>query len=116
MSDMKNQIQLIGNLGRDPEINETPDGKKVSRVSIATNESYKNKDGERVTKTEWHNLVAWGAKASYFEKYCQKGSKVGIRGKIQHRKYEGKDGAQKNFTEIVVQEILSLDGKKDLPF
>ncbi len=111
MSNLKNSIQLIGNLGRDPEINETSTGKKVGRVSIATNESYKNKEGERVTKTQWHNLVAWGHHAVYFESFLQKGSFIGIRGKLTHRTYEGTDGAKKNFTEIIVQEILNLTPK-----
>ena len=108
MANLRNSVQLIGHLGRDPEIHETSTGKTVARVSIATNESYKNKDGERVQKTEWHNLVAWGNQAAYFDKYLQKGSFVGIRGKIAHRKYEGKDGITKNFTEVVVDEILNL--------
>jgi len=108
MSDLKNSIQLIGNLGRDPEIHETSTGKKVSRVSIATNESYKNKDGERVVQTQWHNLVAWGHHAVYFETYLQKGSFIGIRGKLTHRSYEATDGTKKNFTEVVVKEILNL--------
>ncbi|MDX1408658.1 MAG: single-stranded DNA-binding protein [Saprospiraceae bacterium] len=108
MSNLRNSIQLIGNLGRDPEVHETSTGKKVARVTIATNESYKNKDGERVQKTEWHNLVAWGGQAAFFENYLQKGSLVGIRGKIAHRKYEGKDGLTKTFTEVIVNEVINL--------
>lgn len=111
MNKLKNQVQLIGHLGRDPEILELQDGKKLAKVSIATSESYTNKDGDKVEDTQWHNLIAWTGIADIFEKYLQKGSYIAVEGKLQQRSYEDKDGKQRYITEIVVQDILMLDGK-----
>jgi single-strand DNA-binding protein len=114
MSDIRNTIQLIGNLGSDPEIKTTTNGRKMGRVSLATNESFTNKDGEQVKRTHWHNLIAWGPQADYLEKYLQKGSYVGVRGRISRRTYEAKDGTKRTHTEVIVREFLSLS-KKDVP-
>lgn len=109
---MKNKVQLIGNLGKDPEIKTTDSGKKLARFSVATNESYKNANGEKVTETQWHSLVAWGKTAQIVEKYLNKGSEVAIDGKLVSRSYTDKAGAKKYITEIQVNEILMLGSKK----
>lgn len=108
---LKNKVQLIGNLGNAPEIKNTDSGKKVARFSMATNESYKKENGERVTETQWHNLVAWGKVAELAEQYLNKGSEIAIEGKLTHREYNDKDGVKRYITEVVVNEILMLDKK-----
>lgn len=118
MSDIKNTIQLIGNLGSDPEIKETANGRKLGRVSLATHESFTKNDGEKVDRTHWHNLIAWGPQADYLEKYLKKGSYVGVRGKLSRRTYEAKDGTKRTHTEVVVKEFLTLTKKEkeEVPF
>jgi single-strand DNA-binding protein len=108
---LKNKVQLIGNLGNAPEIKNTDSGKKVARFSMATNDSYKKENGERVTETQWHNLVAWGKVAELAEQYLNKGSEIAIEGKLTHRDYTDKDGIKRYITEVVVNEILLLDKK-----
>ena len=80
MSTIRNKVQLIGNVGREPEIVNLESGKKLAKFSVATNENYKNASGERVTDTQWHNIVAWGKTAELIEKYVNKGKEVGIEG------------------------------------
>jgi len=109
---LKNKVQLIGNLGNKPEVHTTEAGKKIARFSIATNEIYKDSNGERVTETQWHNLVAWGKVADIAEKYLDKGSEVVIEGKLVNRNYNGKDGNKKFITEVQVNEMLLLGEKK----
>ena len=82
-----------------------------ARFSLATNESYTNKDGEKVKETQWHNLVAWGKQADIIEKYLSKGKEIAIEGKLTSRSYEDKEGAKKYVTEIVVNELLMLGSK-----
>ena len=108
---LKNKVQLIGNLGNNPEIKTLDGGKKVARFSIATNESYRNAKGEKVTETQWHNLVAWGKVAEIAEKYLNKGSEVAIEGKLTNRNYNDKDGNKKYITEVQINEILMLGEK-----
>ena len=108
---LKNKVQLIGNLGNAPEIKILEDGKKVANFSVATNERYRNANGEKVTETTWHNLVAWGKVAEIAEKYLLKGSEVVIEGKIINRNYTDKDGVKKYVSEIQVNELLLLDAK-----
>ena len=112
MSNIKNSIQLIGNLGQDPEIRILNSGKKVGQVSIATSDSFKDGNGEYQQRTQWHNLVAWGPQAEYLEKYLHKGSFIGVRGKLTHRSFDGKDGKKMYRTEIVVKEFVSF-GKRE---
>jgi len=107
MTTMKNSIQLIGNLGRDPEITKTSNGNKVGKVTLATNEYYRDKNGERITQTQWHNLVAWGNLADYMEDNLKKGQQIGVRGKLRYRKYNNKDGQPQMRTEILVREFLN---------
>ena len=108
---LKNKVQLIGNLGNNPEIKTLDGGKKMARFSIATNESYRNAKGEKVTETQWHNLVAWGKVAEIAEKYLNKGSEVAIEGKLTNRSYNDKEGNKKYITEVQVNEVLMLGEK-----
>ena len=105
---LKNKVQLIGNLGNAPEVRNTETGKKLVRFSIATNEQYKNAKGERVTETQWHNLIAWGKVADIAEKFLMKGTEVAIEGKLVNRNYMDKEGNKKYITEIQVTELLML--------
>src|SRR5690606_20972764 len=111
MNTLRNKVQLIGNLGNNPEIITLESGKKLAKMSIATNETYKNSQGEKVTDTQWHNVVAWNKTAEIAEKYLQKGSEVAIEGKLTSRSYEDKDGVKKYITEVVCNELLMLGGK-----
>ena len=113
MNSLKNRVQLIGHLGGDPEVKNTEGGKKLVKVSIATNEIYKNNSGEKVTETNWHNLIAWGKVAEIAEKYLKKGSEIAVEGRLTTRNYDDKDGIKRYFTEVVVNEILMLDSKKN---
>lgn len=113
MNTLRNKVQLIGNLGQNPEVKELNGGKKVAKFSLATNEIYRNKAGEKVTDTQWHNLVAWGKTAEVIEKYLKKGSEVAVEGKILNRNYTDKEGVKRYITEIQVSDLLMLGGKKD---
>ena len=110
---MKNKVQLIGNLGKNPEVKEFAKGKKVAKFSLATSESYKNAQGERVQETQWHNLVAWNNTAVYAEKYLKQGYEIAVEGKIVNRSYVDKDGQKRYTSEIVVNEILILKKKEN---
>ena len=108
MNTLRNKVQLIGNLGNDPEIINLESGKTLAKFAIATNESYKNAQGEKVTDTQWHNIVAWGATAQIVEKYVTKGKEVAIEGKLTTRTWEDKDGMKRYTTEVVCSELLML--------
>ena len=108
MSTLRNKVQLIGNLGNHPEIITLENEKKLAKFSIATNESYKNSQGEKVTDTQWHNVVAWGKTAEIVEKYVTKGKEVAIEGKLTNRSYETKEGEKRYITEVVCNELLML--------
>ena len=112
MNNLKNRVNLIGNLGFDPEVKELESGKKFARISLATSESYKNNKGEQVKNTEWHNLVAWGPKASFAENYLKKGTEVAIEGKLSHRSYDDDKGNKRYVTEVVVNDFLMLRSSK----
>lgn len=109
MSSIKNKVQLIGNLGANPEIKTMEGGKKLARMSIATNESYKNAKGEKITETNWHQVVAWGKTAVIVEKYLTKGTEIALEGKLTTRQYVDKDGIKRYITEIIADEILLLE-------
>ena len=113
MNALKNRVQLIGHLGQNPEVKQT-NGGPLARFSLATTERYKNKQGERVEDTQWHNVVIWGNLAEIAEKYLQKGKEVALEGKLVHRSYEDKDGNKRYISEIVASDFLML-GKKDDP-
>ena len=107
MNAMKNRVQLIGNVGNDPEIKTLENGRKLAHVTIATNDKYTNDKGEKVEQTEWHRVTAWGKTAEIIEKYVVKGKEVAIEGKLTHRSYD-KNGEKRDVTEVVVSEILLL--------
>jgi len=111
MSTLRNRVQLIGNLGNNPEMITLESGKKIAKFSIATNESYKNSQGEKVTDTQWHNVVAWNKTAEIIERYLEKGTEVAIEGKLTSRSYETKEGEKKYITEVVCNEVVLLGGK-----
>ena len=108
---LRNKVQLIGNLGATPDIKTLDGGKKMARFSIATNEGYRNAKGEKVTETQWHNLVAWGKVADIAEKYLTKGKEVVIEGKLVSRSYNDKEGSKKYITEVQVNELLMIGEK-----
>ena len=111
MSTLRNKVQLIGNLGNDPEIITMDSGKKLAKFSIATNDIYKNAQGEKVTDTQWHNVVAWGKTADIIEEYVTKGKEVAIEGKLTSRSYDDKEGNKRYITEVVCYELLMLGNK-----
>lgn len=102
-----NKVILVGNVGKDPEIQYVSENIPVARFTLATSETYKDKNGEKVTNTEWHNIVVWRGLAQVVEKYVKKGTQLYIEGKITHRQYE-KDGVTKYFTEIVANNMQML--------
>jgi single-strand DNA-binding protein len=108
-----NKVILVGNLGKDPELRYTPSGAAVTTFSIATSERYKDKDGNKQEKTEWHNIVAWRQLAEICGKYLHKGKQVYIEGKIQTRSYDDRDGNKKYITEIVADQMHMLGGRDD---
>lgn len=105
-----NKVILVGNVGNDPEVRHLDQDVKVANFRLATTESYRAKNGERVSSTEWHNIVLWRGLAGVVEQYVKKGSKLYIEGKITNRQYE-KDGVTKYFTEIVANNMVMLDSK-----
>lgn len=112
MSGSLNKIMLIGNLGKDPEVKMTPGGQQVARFSLATTETWKNAQGEKQSKTEWHNIVVWGKQAEIAEKYLRKGKQVYIEGRIQYREYTDQAGVKKYMTEIRCDNFAML-GRMD---
>ncbi len=108
MSTLKNKVQLIGHVGNDPEIKTFDGGKKLAKLNVATNESYKNDKGEKVEETQWHSLIAWGKTADIIEKYVVKGKEIAIEGKLTHRSYEDKNGEKRYATEVVIDELMLL--------
>jgi len=108
MSSLRNSVQLIGHLGKDPEVKQLESGRFVGKVSIATNDIYKNAKGEKVIETQWHNLVVWGKNAENMQKILHKGDEVAIQGKLTHRSYEDKEGVTRYVTEVVVNEFVKL--------
>lgn len=107
-----NKVTLIGNLGKDPDVSYTPSGIPVAKFSVATNERWKDVDGNFQEKTEWHNIVAWRKLAEICGQYLKKGSKVYLEGKLQTRSWDDKNsGVKKYMTEIVVDDMIMLDSK-----
>ncbi|GMQ30576.1 single-stranded DNA-binding protein [Algoriphagus confluentis] len=112
MNALRNKVQLIGRLGDKVEIKTLESGKIVGRVSIATQEVYRNAQGEKITDTTWTNLVVWGKQAETLEKYTDKGSEVAIEGKLSNRSYTDKNGDKKYISEVVISDFLLLGGKE----
>ena len=108
-----NKVILIGNLGKDPEIRHIDNNVAVAKFSLATTETYKNKEGQRQDQTEWHNVVAWRGLADVAERFLKKGSQVYIEGKIKTRSWDDKDGNKKYMTEIVADNLIMLGRKSD---
>ncbi len=113
MSTLRNKVQLIGNVGENPELTVLENGKKVVRLSLATNSYYKNAQGKKVQSTDWHTLVAWGKLAEIIEDYAAKGKEIAIEGKLTSRSYETKSGDKRYITEIIVNEVVLLGAKSD---
>ena len=111
MKSLRNRVQLIGRLGKDPEVKSFNDKKKAT-FSLATSDTYKNQKGEKVADTQWHNVVIWGNLAEVAEKYLKKGNEVAVEGKLIHRVYEA-NGEKRFMTEINVNDLLMLGSKKD---
>jgi len=119
MNSLANRVTLIGNLGKDPETKTTESGKKITHFTLATNDGYKNNEGERVNETTWHNIVAWNGLADIAGKFLKKGREVAVEGRIVYRTYEDKKGVTKNITEIVLSDLVLLrngkeSGKEDI--
>ncbi len=108
MNTLRNKVQLIGNLGQEPEIINLESGRKLAKFSLATNDHYYNKQGDKVTDTQWHNIIAWGKTADIIEKYVNKGQEVAIQGKLTSRSYDDSEGSKRYITEIVCSELLML--------
>jgi single-strand DNA-binding protein len=109
MTTLRNSVQLIGRLGKEPEVRTFDSGKKMAIFSLATSETYYNNQGEKVQETQWHNIVVWGKKVDVVEKYLHKGNEIALQGKIQTRSYE-KEGEKRYVTEINLNDLLMLGG------
>ncbi|MCB0555549.1 MAG: single-stranded DNA-binding protein [Phaeodactylibacter sp.] len=109
MNNLRNKVQLIGNLGREVEFKELGDGNAIARVTIATKDIYKNAAGERVVDVQWHNLIGWGRVAEIMAVMLRKGREVAVQGKLTHRTFEDKDGQKRNISEVVVSEFIPLN-------
>ncbi|GAB4143400.1 MAG: single-stranded DNA-binding protein [Bacteroidia bacterium] len=113
MNSLRNNVQLIGNLGQNPEVFNTEKGHKVARFSIAAQESYTDKNGKRVINTQWFNVVAWEGMAGFAEKFLTKGRQVAIAGKLNNKSWTDKNGNKRNTIEIVATDILMLGSPRD---
>lgn len=108
MNALRNQVTLIGNLGSDVEVKTFGDDKKLGKVSIATNQYYKNRAGELVQETHWHNIIAWGKLAENMDKVAKKGDQIMVQGKLTYRNYEDSDGRKHYVTEIVINDFTKM--------
>ena len=111
-SSLRNRVTLIGNLGQDPQIKTLDDGRKVAHFTLATNDGFKNADGQKIEEATWHNIVAWNGIAETASKFLKKGREVALEGRIVYRTYEDKKGVVKNITEIVLNDFLFLQSSK----
>ena len=109
MQQMQNRVTLVGNLGSDVQITTLSSGNKIARASLATNEYYRDKEGNSATNTQWHNIVGWGARAESMEKFLGKGSHVIIHGRLIHRSYEDNEGNTKYIAEVLVTNFEALN-------
>jgi single-strand DNA-binding protein len=108
-----NKVTLIGNLGKDPEVQILEKDIKVAKFSLATTESYRDESGQMQTNTDWHNIVLWRGLADIVDKYCKKGSYVYVEGKLKTRTYTDKDGNKRSATEVIADQIILLDKKSN---
>lgn len=111
MNSLRNRVLLIGRLGAQPETKTLANGNAMARFNLATTETFKNEKGEKVSETQWHNLVAWGKTAEIAGKFLEKGKEVAIEGKLVSRQYTDKDGVKRTTTEVVVSELLLIGNK-----
>ncbi len=112
MKNLRNSVQLIGRLGQDPEVRTLTTGKKLTTFSLATSDYYRNPKGEKVEDTQWHNVVAWGKVGEIAAEYLAKGEEVALEGKLTHRSYENNAGEKRYVTEINLNELLMIGGRK----
>lgn len=112
MNTLRNSVRLVGNLGTDPEVRSFDNDRKLAKMALATNENYKNDKGERMTDTQWHNLILWGTQAKLAEQLLKKGDEIAIEGRLSTKSYVDKDGNKRYTTEIVVNEFLKVGIKK----
>lgn len=108
-----NRVILVGNLGKDPEVRSLENGTKVASFPLATSESYTDKNGEKQTKTEWHNIVVWRGLADVVDKYVKKGNQIYVEGKLRTRSWEDKEGNKRYTTEVVVDNMTMLGGRRE---
>lgn len=108
MNALRNKVQLIGRLGQDPEIVNFTDGNKMAKFSLATDDSYKDKNGNKVERAYWHNIIVRGGLVKVVENYVTKGKEIAIEGKLTNRSFEDKEGNKRYVTEIVCNELLML--------
>lgn len=108
MNTLRNSVQLIGRLGQDPEIISFEDGNKMAKFSLATDDSYKDKEGNKVERAQWHNIIVRGGLVKIVEDYVVKGKEIAIEGKLTNRSYDTKEGEKRYVTEVVVNELLML--------
>ncbi len=111
MKSLRNSVNLVGRLGADPEFKTINGGTSVAKFSVATNESYKDGNGEKQEQTQWHNIIAWGKLAETVSKYLKKGSEVMLEGRLVYNNFESENGEKKYFTEISMNEMLMLGTK-----
>jgi single-strand DNA-binding protein len=108
MNALRNKVQLIGHVGQEPEIKILEGGKKLAKLTIATNDVYYNEKKEKVTDTQWHNVTAWGKTAEIIESFVTKGKEIALEGKLTHRSFDDKDGNKRYVTEVIANELLLL--------
>ncbi len=115
MNALKNRVQLIGHLGKAPEVRQFEGGTVKAHFSLATSETYKNNKGEKVTDTQWHQVICWGKLAETVSQWLEKGKQVALEGKLVYRSYEDKQGVKRYITEVVANDILLLGSKEEKP-
>ncbi len=113
MNSLKNRVILIGRLGQNPETKTIESGKKVTHFTLATDDSYKNAEGQRINEATWHNITAWNGLADIADRFLKKGNQVAVEGRIAYRTYEDKKGVTKNATEIILDDLVLLGSAKD---
>lgn len=108
MNALRNKVQLIGRLGQEPEVLTFENGGKIAKFSMATDDSYKDKQGQKVERTQWHNIIVRGGLVNIVENYVSKGQEIAVEGKLTNRSWEDKDGNKRYTTEVMVDELLLL--------
>ena len=108
MNALRNKVQLIGRLGQDPEVLTFDDGGKIAKFSMATDDSYKDKQGQKVERTQWHNIIVRGGLVNVVENYVVKGQEIAVEGKLTNRSWDDKEGNKRYTTEVMVNELLLL--------